>query len=184
MTVLSIDTCGHACSLALVDQGVPLFHQTRWMARGHAAVLAPLADQALQFGSANQVSGLVVTRGPGGFTGMRAGLAYARAFALARGVPLYTLDVFAALRLSVGDQVPCLIDSRRGDLFYDLPTAQALGLALPDSVGLVSAQIAIASLAGGEVAGSIWQTPAANLLTGPCPQVPGWIEPCLRDGAR
>ena len=59
---------------------------------------------------------------------MRAGLAFARAFALARRIPIYGIDVFAALRLSVGQDTLLAIDSRRGDYFIDEITAEALGL--------------------------------------------------------
>ena len=54
--------------------------------------------------------------GPGSYTGLRVGLATARALGLALGVPVAgasTLDVLLA-----GDEVECaVIDARRGELF-------------------------------------------------------------------
>ena len=176
MSLLALDTAGHACSLALVDpSGYPIFQKTLWMNRGHAAVLASLVREALAKPHP-AISGLAVTRGPGGFTGLRTGLAYARAFGLARAVPVYGYDAFAALRLSVGPSCPCLIDTRRGDFFYDGPTAAALQLRTlaQGELGL-TAQL---PNRGCPLAGSIWRTEAMVAWRQGPPLKPGWIEPC------
>ena len=177
-TVLAIDTAGHACSVALVCATSEIkFSKTCWMARGHAGVLASLTQAALDTLGPHQVSAIAVIRGPGGFTGMRAGLAYARAYGLARGIPTYGFDTFTALRLSVGSQTPCLIDSRRGDYFYDLTTAQILDLPKPidGSIGILPASHLINH--SQPLAGSIWQAAPEALLTQAKPKAPGWIEP-------
>ena len=84
---------------------------------------------------------------------MRAGLAYARAFALARDIPAYGLDVFKALRLTVPANTPIAIDSRRGDFFIDEISAIKLNI---DDERIVSA--AVLAAYDGDVAGS-WSLP-------------------------
>lgn len=174
--VLAIDTAGHACSIALIDEGgQTLFSESQSMARGHAAALAPLTARALEGFDPARIGALAVTRGPGGFTGMRAGLAYARGFALAHKAPVYGFSVFEALRLSLGQDVPCLIDSRRGDFFYDAPTARILGLE-GATLGILGAAEFDALNWRGPLAGSIWRTDQAP--TTPAPSTDGWVEPC------
>ena len=154
--VFAIDTCGHACSIALAPAaGACLFHETQWMARGHGAALPAMAAAALINTDPARIQALVVTRGPGGFTGMRAGLAYARAFALGRGIPAFGLSVDATLSLSLEPQTPIAIDSRRGDFFLS---------------GEVVARPIVEAL-DGPVAGS-W-----NLSASP-EAIVGWHEPC------
>ena len=153
--VLGLDTCGHACSLALVDQqGDIVFNQSRWIARGHSAALPALGAEAFTAHDPAQVVALVVTHGPGGFTGMRVGLAYARAFAFAQDLPAYALSVETALRFSVGDKIAIAIDSRRGDVFMD---------------GQIMRKEALSSLKV-PIAGS-WN------LSQETPKI-GWHEPC------
>ena len=180
--VLALDTAGHACSVALIDaSGQSLFHDSLPMARGHAAALAPLTAKALEAVDPATIGALAVTRGPGGFTGMRAGLAYARGFAIAHDIPVFGFSVFEALRLTVGQDVPCLIDSRRGDFFYDGPTAAILGLT-NDPLGLVGAEEFAALAWTGPLAGSIWETSSAP--NSARPPAAGWVEPCATALAR
>jgi tRNA threonylcarbamoyl adenosine modification protein YeaZ len=63
-----------------------------------------------------EIEGIVVGRGPGSFTSIRIGLAFARSLALSLGVPVAgasTLDAFAG-------GTP-LIDARRGEVFASGP---------------------------------------------------------------
>lgn len=53
----------------------------------HVEKLAPLAQRALEE-SGEEVEKVEVMAGPGPFTGLRAGMAFAKGFSLARGIPL------------------------------------------------------------------------------------------------
>lgn len=83
--VLVIAT-GHALSLALVDGADVLGEHHEPLARGHAEALVP-ALQDLLAGERRPAEVRVET-GPGSFTGLRVGIAAARALGLAWGVPV------------------------------------------------------------------------------------------------
>ena len=96
------------------------------MARGQSERLIPMieevmAEAALDYG---EVDAIAVTCGPGGFTGVRIGLATAQGLGMALARPLVGISNFEALAASV-TQVPgsCLvavIDSKRAELFVQV----------------------------------------------------------------
>lgn len=101
MLILAIDTALDACSAALLDTeaGALLARESLPMARGHAEALMPLlarlrAAAALDFAKLDRI---VVTTGPGSFTGLRVGLAAARALGLAWGAEVIGYPTFALL---------------------------------------------------------------------------------------
>jgi tRNA threonylcarbamoyladenosine biosynthesis protein TsaB len=99
--LLAIDTSTTQVGIALLDAG-QLVVESLWNSRVHHTVeLAPAVAQLLERAGANaaDVDGVAVAIGPGSFTALRVGLAFAKGFALARKVPIIgvpTLDVLAA----------------------------------------------------------------------------------------
>ena len=107
MRILAIETSCGAASVAVAEGGVaePLAVMSRPMARGHADVLAPMVEEVMRGidGGFASLSRIAVATGPGSFTGIRVGLAMARAMAVALGIPVVgvsTLAAFAAPLLS------------------------------------------------------------------------------------
>ena len=92
MRILAIDTSCRAASVAIVESGEiePLAMLSRAMAKGQAEALPLMADEALRAvpGGLESIERIAVTIGPGSFTGIRVGLAFARAMGLALGVPV------------------------------------------------------------------------------------------------
>ena len=91
-------------------------------ARGdHAARLLVLAEQALAEGGVTwrDVERIVVGVGPGGFTGLRIGVATARALAQGHGLPLVPVSSLRALAAGVPEPgaVAAVLDARRGEAF-------------------------------------------------------------------
>jgi tRNA threonylcarbamoyladenosine biosynthesis protein TsaB len=79
---LAIETATEACSVALFEDGKPIGHVHEVVGRGHAERLIPMVASLPERGRADRI---LVDCGPGSFTGVRVGLAAARALALAWG---------------------------------------------------------------------------------------------------
>ncbi|MFT3728505.1 MAG: tRNA (adenosine(37)-N6)-threonylcarbamoyltransferase complex dimerization subunit type 1 TsaB [Terricaulis sp.] len=101
--VFACDTTLDACSVALV-RGDESWALSEPMQRGQAERLAPMAAEALaQSGLKwSDVTRIVVTTGPGSFTGVRVGLSFARALALALKAPCVGVSTLEALALEQG----------------------------------------------------------------------------------
>lgn len=103
--MLAIDTCLDACSAALVEGDRVRSEISEPMQRGQAERLAPLISELFEAAHAApaDIDRIVVTRGPGSFTGLRIGLAYARGLALALNKPCIGISTLEALALSDGE---------------------------------------------------------------------------------
>ena len=85
----------------------------------HAARLLDLLEQALAEAELewDDVDRIAVGVGPGGFTGLRIGIATARALAQGRGLPLVPVGSLEALAAGAGGTVAAVLDARRGEVF-------------------------------------------------------------------
>lgn len=119
--ILAIDTALGACSAAIVQGGVILGESEEPVPGRQSRVLVPMIESLLEkAGLAYKDMGAIAcTLGPGGFTGIRVGLATARAIALAAGKPMIgvsTLETIAWGAKIEGD-VLAVIDARRGQFY-------------------------------------------------------------------
>jgi tRNA threonylcarbamoyladenosine biosynthesis protein TsaB len=133
MRLLAFDTATPDTVVAL--GGRELRHTPAPGARpGHAAELLPLAARLLEeaglaFGDLDRIA---VGTGPGTFTGLRIGVATARALAQSTGAQLVGVPTLAALARPAGSgRVLAVLDARRGEAFVAVHEggAQAAGAA-------------------------------------------------------
>lgn len=125
MKVLVIDTALDQCAAGVFQvaagEARPLGLRVEAMARGHQERLAGMArdamrDAGLAFERLDRVG---VTVGPGSFTGLRVGLAFAQGLGAALDRPVIGLSTLDALSASAGEaaSVAALIDARRGQVY-------------------------------------------------------------------
>jgi tRNA threonylcarbamoyl adenosine modification protein YeaZ len=108
-TTLAIECTTEACSVALFAAGGLVAGDWRMLGRGHAEALVPMIAALPGRGRADAI---LVGLGPGSFTGVRIGLAAARALALAWHVPVNgypTLALVAAMAQAVAGSQPVLV---------------------------------------------------------------------------
>lgn len=130
MRVLGLDTATRATTVALLDTQAHTVHERRddppaGERPRHTTRLLPLAVEALADGRTDwSALGLIgVGTGPGTFTGIRIGIATARALAAARSIPIAgvsTLQALAAGAAGSGrgeERLLAVLDARRGEVF-------------------------------------------------------------------
>ena len=144
LPVLAIETSGSACSVALLTAGAaagrPPAHEIMATSHGHATALAPMIARVARAAAVELTAlrAIAVSCGPGGFTGIRVGLATARAMALAVGCPIVGIGSFQALAATaarsggpLAARNLAVLDSRRTELFAVELGANLAALAPP-----------------------------------------------------
>lgn len=150
MRTLIIDTALAACTAVAADGVRVIAAETEAMTRGHQERLGGMVREAMASAdwSFDQLERIAVTTGPGSFTGLRVGLAFAQGLGLALDRPVAGLSTLAALARDAeadpGQTVWALIDARRGQVYgqafrgdaaMDAPAA----LALEDAAARIAA---------------------------------------------
>ncbi len=151
---LVIDTCLAACQVAAFDGARMIAGASEPMERGHQERLAPMAAEVMAAAGLGfaDLGRIAVTLGPGSFTGLRVGLAFAKGLALAAGLPLAGVGTLEALAMSAGagGVAAGVIDARRG-LVYLQAFAGAAPLTAPEAMTLAGARLALARVAPGQL---------------------------------
>ena len=131
MRTLAIECATEACSVALLENREVLAAAHRVLGRGHAEHLVPMIAALPDRGRAERI---LVSLGPGSFTGVRIGIATARALGLAwrarvQGYPTLALVAAMALEAKPGDGVTVAMSGGHGEWFVQ----DFGGDGLPDS---------------------------------------------------
>ena len=125
MSILAIDTASSVSSVAVASEGKLQAEVTVEAGRTHSETLLSHIEGALSFAGVERsaLRGVAVSIGPGSFTGLRIGLATAKAIAYGLSIPLVGVSTLAALALAV--PVPdvhtlALMDAQKGNAYAGL----------------------------------------------------------------
>lgn len=123
MIRLALETATDFCSVALEVDG-EISVREELVPRRHAELLIPwirelLAERGIGFAD---LDALAVSRGPGGFTSLRIGLAVAQGIALAHDLPIHAVSTLAALARAADPQVRAghvlaVLDARMSEVY-------------------------------------------------------------------
>jgi tRNA threonylcarbamoyladenosine biosynthesis protein TsaB len=147
--ILAFDACFGCCSAAVCQDGRALALNALPPTPGQADLLVQLVAATVRQAnlSIDQIDRIAVTFGPGGFTGVRVGVATARALTLATGTPVVatsSLHVMAAEarntpELVAGRDLIVAVDANRGELYVQsfdaagAPSTAAHAVAVDDA---------------------------------------------------
>ena len=114
--VLAIDTSTSRTSVAIIQDGIVLYSGYRDGATAHGPSLPALVQEAL---AVSEVDEVVVGMGPGPFTGLRVGIAFAQSFALARQIPVRGVCSLDAIATQIQeDDFIITVDARRKEVYW------------------------------------------------------------------
>lgn len=125
MRLLVIDTALGACTAAVFEDGRALAVRFEPMTKGHQERIGGLVRDVMAEagGGFDSLDRIGVTVGPGSFTGLRVGLAFAQGLGAALDRPVVGLSALDALAASLAHQdgpIAALIDARRGQVYARL----------------------------------------------------------------
>ncbi len=123
MRILFIDTAAHLAKVFLIEDGKRLSQYEDDGEKTHASNLPLCVSNALESAGKTlaDVDVFAVTNGPGSYTGLRIGIAYAKALAYGTGKPLVcvnTLDYLARSCTEKADVLVSLLDARNTLCFF------------------------------------------------------------------
>ena len=113
---LAIDTSTSRTSVAIIEDGSILWSGHRDGATEHGPALPSLVQEGIKGFAIDEV---VVGMGPGPFTGLRVGIAFAQSFALARGISVRGVCSLDAIAAQVNEKdFIVTVDARRKEVYW------------------------------------------------------------------
>lgn len=123
--LLSIETATTVCSIALHKDGQLLSNQSLHLNKSHSALLSPLIESLTGYSGykLTDLDGIVISKGPGSYTGLRIGTSTAKGLCYALDIPLISVNTLEAMALqlqkfSSNENLLCpMIDARRMEVY-------------------------------------------------------------------
>jgi tRNA threonylcarbamoyladenosine biosynthesis protein TsaB len=130
---LGIETATNLVGVAVGEAGAPIAAVEIDRGRRHGELLAPAIQTILRLANVHirDIDRIAVDNGPGLFTGLRVGIATAKALASALDVPAVpcsSLDILAHPHRAAGGAVVAVVDARRGEVFWGVYVAGGDGM--------------------------------------------------------
>lgn len=171
LPILAIDTATMVSSVAVADEKRLLAELTVQTRLTHSETLLPHIGQVMEMAGTDkgELTGVAVSLGPGSFTGLRIGLAAAKAIAYGLNVPIFGIPTTEALAWHYplpGAAVVPFIDAQKGNVYSAVYQWQGNGFAetvpvqvysLEEALDLCAAQpvhvLAVGDIAAKKLAG-------------------------------
>ena len=164
MRTLVIDTATRACSVALFDGDQVIAAQHEIIGRGHAERLLPLIASLPDSGKADQI---MVNVGPGSFTGIRVGVAAAKALGLAWHIQAHGYGcpaLVAAMgisQLAAPSPIDVMMTGGHGEYFFEAFDVHGQSIApvrsvRPDELSAIATATIVAGDVDPQRAGRTW----------------------------
>jgi tRNA threonylcarbamoyladenosine biosynthesis protein TsaB len=123
--ILSIETATKVCSVALLEKDRIIASQELYVERSHSEFLAVMIQDLLKYTgkSADDLSAIAVSKGPGSYTGLRIGVSTAKGLCFGLDIPLIAVNSLLAMAHEVTgrtigkfDLCP-MLDARRMEVY-------------------------------------------------------------------
>ena len=145
MSLLAFDTCFSACSVAARNDATGrVAMRCERMDIGQAERLLPMIGEVMQEAGLAfpALTRLAITHGPGSFTGVRIGIAAARALVLAHGPSAHAVSSLAVMAVEAREllaaqghpadaKIAVAVDARRDRLYFQIFSADGSEIAPP-----------------------------------------------------
>jgi len=132
--ILSIETSTEVCSVALHKDGNLLAYYELFTEKSHSSALTLLVRSivANMNKKLTDLQGIVLSQGPGSYTGLRVGTSVAKGLCYALDMPLYAVDTLLAMVHTAKQMILLpeevlfcpMIDARRNEVFTMLADSQ------------------------------------------------------------
>lgn len=124
MSILAIDTATQVSSVAVASVDKLAAELTMQAKLTHSETLMPHIKEVLRMANVRkeQLEGIAVSIGPGSFTGLRIGLAAAKAMAYALNLPIVGVSTLKALAYHYpvpGIRIVSLLDAQKGNAYRE-----------------------------------------------------------------
>ncbi len=127
-TILSIETSGKFCSVALIHEGLAEVSKEDDVEMNHARVIGPFVKYCVDEARRRdwKIDAVAVSMGPGSYTGLRIGLSMAKGLCFSLDVPLIGVSTLQLLAVKAmfrnieweGDEILVpMIDARRMEVY-------------------------------------------------------------------
>ena len=133
MKVLAIDSSGITASVAIVDEDVTIASYTVNYKKTHSQTILPMIDEIVKMTETDlkDIDGIVISGGPGSFTGLRIGSTTAKGLGMALDKPLVNIPTLEGMAYQVYgfEGIICpIMDARRNQVYTGLYTFQNMDL--------------------------------------------------------
>jgi tRNA threonylcarbamoyladenosine biosynthesis protein TsaB len=148
--ILSIDTCLGASAVAVLDGERVLATRNEPMTRGHQERIGMIAREAMAEAriAFDDLTRIGVTVGPGSFTGLRVGLAFAKGLATALSIPCVGVTTLEAMAFGIPGFTAAVLDARMSQVYIQV-FAGGVSLMAPDALEVGEAAARLAELYSG-----------------------------------